>query len=118
MKEFLFKCPAKIVYGIHAAQNLKGILTELQAAKIFIVTDKVLEKTQPVIDAINKLREDGFTCTVFSDTVVDPSIEVVDAAAKSLKESKSDAVIAIGGGSSIDTTKAMSMLVTNEGSVR
>lgn len=118
MKEFLFKCPAKIVYGIHAAQNLKGILTELQAAKIFIVTDKVLEKTQPVIDAINKLREDGFTCTVFSDTVVDPSIEVVDAAAKSLKESKSDAVIAIGGGSSIDTAKAMSMLVTNEGSVR
>ncbi len=47
-----------------------------------------------------------------------PPIEAVDEAAQILKDSGANGVVAVGGGSSIDTSKAMSMLVTNEGSVR
>ncbi len=118
MKDFLFKVPTKLIFGENAALRMKDIFDSLSARKIFIVTGKTIEKTPSFIAMVEKLREDGFACQVFSDTVADPPVEVVDEAAKALKESGADAVLAAGGGSSIDAAKAMSMLITNEGSVR
>lgn len=118
MKNFLFKAPTKLNFGVGASLKLKPLLEPLGVKKVFIVTDKVLEKTPPVIAMIEQLSADGYETQVFSDTVADPPIEVVDAAAEILKKSSADIVIAVGGGSSIDTAKSMCMLVTNEGSVR
>jgi alcohol dehydrogenase class IV len=55
---------------------------------------------------------------VFSDTVPDPTTAVVETGASRLAEGDFDSLIAIGGGSSIDTTKAMSVLVANGGKMR
>lgn len=118
MNKFLFKCPTKIVFGINGALELDSLLTPMGFKKVFVVTDKVIVSTPSFLALVEKLKSDGFECTVFSDTVADPPIEVCDAAAEILKNSKSDVVIAVGGGSTIDTAKAMCMLVTNEGSVR
>ena len=118
MKDFRFKCPAKLVFGAGSSLKISELLNELGYKKVFIVTDKMIERTDAFIAFHEKLVADGFLCQVFSDTVADPPIEVVDAAAGVLKSSKADVVIAVGGGSSIDTAKSMSMLVHNEGSVR
>lgn len=118
MKDFMFKAPTKLVFGENTALQMKGILNSFKVRKVFIVTDKVIEKTPSFITFAEKLKEDGFVCQIFSDTVADPPIEVVDAASEVLKKSEAEMVIAVGGGSSIDTAKAMCMLMTNEGSIR
>lgn len=118
MKDFTFKAFTRIIFGVNATLELKELLESMKLKKLFIVTDPVLEKTPPLIAMCKKLKEQDFEVMVFSETEPDPSIEVVDAAAQILKKSQADAVIAIGGGSSIDTAKAMCMLATNEGSVR
>jgi len=118
MKDFLFKAPTKIKFGVNATQNLSELLSPLQAHKLFLVTDKVIEKTPSFQAMLDKLMQDGYKCVVYSDIIVDPPIEVIDTAAGVLKKSESDLVLAVGGGSTIDTAKAISMLVTNEGSVK
>ena len=118
MNNFIFKCPTKVVFGVNQALNLDSILAPQKWKKIFIVTDKVIEATLTFQAIVEKLEADGYECFVYSDTVADPPIEVCDKAAEVLKKSNSDAVLAIGGGSSIDTAKAMGMLATNEGSIR
>lgn len=118
MKDFMFKAFTRIIFGVNASLELKELLESMKFNKLFIVTDHVLEKTPPFIAMCNKLKEQNFELTIFSETEPDPSIEVVDAAADILRNSQAEAVIAVGGGSSIDTAKAMCMLVTNDGSVK
>lgn len=118
MKDFMFKSPTKLIFGMNGALQIKGILENLSVKKVFIVTGKIIEKTPSFGTFIHKLEEDGFNCHIFSDTEADPSIEAVDAAAEVLKERGADAVIAVGGGSPIDMAKAICMLMTNEGSIR
>jgi len=118
MNSFIFKCQTKIVFGINAALNLDGIFAPQGWKKIFMVTDKVIEATQSFQAVVDKLSADGYECIIYADTVADPPIEICNQSADILKASKCDAVVAIGGGSAIDTAKAMCMLATNEGSVK
>lgn len=118
MKDFLFKMPTKIVFGVNKALKIGDIIKDLGMKKVFIVTDKFLKSTECVQNLVNSLISQGFEVTVFTDIVPEPPIEVVNKAADILKESDSDVVIAVGGGSTIDICKAMCMLKNNEGSIK
>lgn len=118
MKDFLFKMPTKIVFGVNKALKIGDIIKDLGMKKVFIVTDKFLKSTECVQNLVNSLISQGFEVTVFTDIVPEPPIEVVNEAADILKESDSDVVIAVGGGSTIDICKAMCMLKNNEGSIK
>jgi len=86
--------------------------------KPFFVTGKHVGKTDEFAKIIASLEEKGYSVQLFTDTQPDPPIDVCDAAAQVLKDSDCDVCVAVGGGSVIDTAKAMCMLVTNEGSVK
>ena len=118
MKDFIFKMPTKIIFGENAARKLKDTLTAYNMKKVFVITDKIIEGLPPFKAVIETLKEDAFQVFIYSDTETDPSIEAIDRAVEVIKTSKTDGIIAIGGGSTIDTAKAISMLMTNEGSVR
>ena len=64
------------------------------------------------------LDQAGIPWRVFSDTVADPTTAVVEAGTRRLAEDGYDSLVAIGGGSSIDTAKAMSVLAANGGQMR
>lgn len=118
VKNFTFAAPTRVVFGSGAAGHLHELCESLGAKKVFVAADPNLVATPAVRGLITSLEEHGFPCTVFSDIVAEPPIEVVDAAADILKESGCDVIIAVGGGSSIDISKAMAMLMNNPGSVR
>ena len=98
--------------------ELKDILTSYGITKVMIVTDPGIAGTESFQKLIQKLDADEVDYVLFDRAEADPPIEAVDEAAQILKDSGANGVVAVGGGSSIDTSKAMSMLVTNEGSVR
>lgn len=118
MKSFLFKSPTKVKFGAGAALELAAILEELGAKNPMVVSGPNVSKTACFQGATDALIQKGYEPVLYLKTVVDPPIEEVDAGAAFLRSSGCDAVIAIGGGSPIDTAKAMCMLARNEGSVR
>jgi len=118
MKDFSFKMPTRVHFGNGAVQNLATICKDLGAKKILVLTDPVIATT-PILEAVKAaLDSDGIAYEVYSDTRPDPSIGMVDGTVKVLKESGADAIVAVGGGSPIDLSKAVAMLATNEGSVK
>ena len=118
MKDYIFKLPTKIIFGEGASLNVKPVLEQYGIKKVMVVTDEGIAGTQGFKDFVGGLDSQKIDYVLFTNAVADPPIEAVDEAKEILVKSGADGVIAVGGGSSIDTSKAMCMLVTNEGSVR
>ncbi len=118
MKDFVFRMPAKIKYGVGISGSIAAVCAEYGAKKVFVVTDSMIIKTN-ILDAIKESFEKAnMPYEIYSDIVPDPAIETVDAIADVLRKSGADTVVAVGGGSPIDAAKSICMLQTNEGSVR
>ena len=118
MKDFVFRMPAKIRFGIGISRSIANICSEFGAKKVFVVTDSMIIKTN-ILDPIKESFEmAGMPYEIYSDIVPDPAIETVDVIAEVLRKSGADIVVAVGGGSPIDAAKSICMLQTNEGSIR
>lgn len=119
MKDFIFKMPAKVRFGVGMTQNLGKLLKEeLGFKKVFVATDRGIVAAGILDKVTAGLEAGGMEYQVYSDLIPDPTIEIVDEVAGILRNSGADAVVAVGGGSPIDTAKAMCMLQTHEGSIR
>jgi choline dehydrogenase len=79
-----------------------------------LVTDRGVEAAGLVAKAMEHLGE----CVVFSDVVPNPDIELVGRASATYRENGCDGLVALGGGSSMDTAKAVGVEVVHGGSIR
>ncbi|HYP36822.1 MAG TPA: iron-containing alcohol dehydrogenase [Stellaceae bacterium] len=110
--------PRLMAVGGGALAELPAMLRRLGLANPLIVTDPFLARSGHLERATAQLERDGVPWTVFSDTVADPTTAVVETGTRRLAEGGFDSLVAIGGGSSIDTAKAMSILAANGGQMR
>jgi alcohol dehydrogenase class IV len=110
--------PRLMAVGGGALAELPSMLAQLGLAKPLIVTDPFLVSSGHLEQATAHLDRSQVPWTVFSDTVPDPTTAVIEIGAASLAEGDFDSLIAIGGGSSIDTAKAVSVLFANGGQMR
>ena len=106
MNEFMIK--TKIFTG----QNCLKKLTELSIKKACIICDPYMKESRKVDQITGILEESGAVYQVFSEVIPDPTIEVVTKAVENICEFLPDTVIAFGGGSAIDTAKAVSYIYT------
>lgn len=93
----------------HIIEEVKG--RELK--KAFVCSDPDLIKfnvTKKVTDLLEKF---GFEYEIYSEIKANPTIENVQTGVEAFKKSGADYIIAIGGGSSIDTAKAIGIIATN-----
>lgn len=81
--------------------------------KALIVTDKDLVKFGVVNKVTDLLKENNLAFEIFDDVKANPTINVVLQGIEKFNESKADYIIAIGGGSSIDTAKAIGIIINN-----
>lgn len=81
--------------------------------KVVVVTDKDLIKFDVATKVTSLLDQAAIDYMVYDEIVPNPTIENVKAGVIFVKEAKADAIIAIGGGSPIDTAKAIGMIVNN-----
>ena len=100
--------PVKVRFGEGRALTLPDVLAEVGASKVFLMVDEGIEKFNPAAKAcMDKLASaPGITVTTFEKPAGEPTIEMVDDATKALLASGAEAVVALGGGSVIDTAKA------------
>lgn len=110
---FQFYNPVKILAGNNALESLPAELLSLKLKKPLIVTDKGIKKVGLIDHVINAFKETNFTLSIIYDDVPqDSSTIIVNEIAKTYTEQKCDSLIAIGGGSVIDSTKAANVLIT------
>ncbi|MEO6698879.1 MAG: iron-containing alcohol dehydrogenase, partial [Paraperlucidibaca sp.] len=111
-----FFCPVKVIAGHAALEHIPFELDILGAKHPMIITDKGVRAVGLLkhIEAAFAAADTNIS-TIFDDVPPDSSIETVHAAAKVYNESGCDAIIAVGGGSVIDTCKAVNILVSEGG---
>ncbi|MBQ1947881.1 MAG: lactaldehyde reductase [Clostridia bacterium] len=100
----------------HGSGAIKEIATETKARgfkKAFVCSDADLIQFGVTKKVLDVLEEAKIAYTVYSDIKPNPTIENVQNGVAEFKKAEADYIIAIGGGSSIDTAKAIGIIITN-----
>lgn len=100
----------------HGAGAVKEIVTEAKAngfTKAFVASDPDLVKFGVTAKVTDLLGEANIPYEVYSNIQPNPPIENVTAGVEAFKASGADFIVAIGGGSSMDTSKAIGIIITN-----
>ena len=105
--------PRDVVFGIGASSKLPGLLPR-GVRRVLLVSGKHAADAEAKAIA-GDLTASGRETRIFADTMAEPSPGAVDKAANAIREWDADAVVAIGGGSVIDTAKAAAALARLEG---
>jgi alcohol dehydrogenase len=102
-----------VLVGANSALQLCGTISQLGKKHVLIVTDGVL-MSLGVIQAYEvELEKLGIKTSIFSGVKPDPNFKVVEEGLALLKSAGCDSVLAIGGGSTIDTAKVIALAATN-----
>ncbi len=111
-----FHCPVKVIAGQAALEHLPYELTGIASSRPMIVTDPGVRAAGLLDPVTTACQESDVTIAAIYDQVpADSSTEVVREIAQLYRKHECDALIAIGGGSSIDTAKAVNILVSEGG---
>jgi alcohol dehydrogenase class IV len=102
--------PRLMLIGGDAVAQVADLLGKLRLAHPLVVTDPFMVKSGLVEHVLEPLRAARIAHGVFSDTVSDPSDTVVAAGVAAMRAAPYDCLIGFGGGSPIDTAKAMTIL--------
>jgi alcohol dehydrogenase class IV len=114
----LITTPRLLSIGGGALGELPALMARLGLKHPLIVTDPFIAKSGILDKATSLLAGARIGWAVFQDTVSDPTTEVIGIGVEKLHEAPYDSLIAIGGGSPIDTAKGMSVLHANGGQMR
>src|SRR3954468_19525151 len=110
--------PKLMLIGGGSIARVADVLGRLGVRRPLVVTDPYMRDSGAISRLTDPLSQAGIPFEVFADTVPDPTTDVVYAGAKILAEGGFDGMIALGGGSTIDTAKAMGVMAANPGKMR
>ncbi|MCA1055702.1 iron-containing alcohol dehydrogenase [Rossellomorea aquimaris] len=117
MEEFAsFRVPQTVLYGRDAFVNV-GKEAASRGKKVLIVSDKVMDRLGYVKKCRRYLLEQGVGSAVYLGVDSEPTDRYVEESLQLLKDEGCEAVISLGGGSCIDTAKAIVVLAANGGSI-
>lgn len=105
--------PPTIKIGSGAFLDIPAIVSRLNCRRPLIVTDSFIVSLGLVEKLSRRLSEAALEAGIFAETVPDPTDKVVEAGVRAFQAGSYDSLISIGGGSPIDTAKAIGMLVAN-----
>lgn len=92
---------------LNHVSDVPELLQKLKVKSVLLVTDKFLYESGAVSGLTSQLEKEGITCVVYSETCPNPTILNVEAARTLYVEGNCEALIAFGGGSSMDCAKAV-----------
>ena len=101
MKEFEVK--TKIYFG----ENALARLGDLKTDRVFLVADPFTVSSGLIDYVLEPLKKNGISYSIFSKVVADPPLDVVIAGVKEALACKGKYIVAVGGGSAMDTSKAI-----------
>lgn len=111
MNEFVAN--KRLIYGKDSLIQLPSLFSWYSVKKAFFV---VYSEKAPIVSKVcGCLEKAGIEVFIYAGIRAEPDVDTVDSAVSICKENKCDSVIALGGGSVIDTAKMVAMVCTNGG---
>jgi len=118
MKAFEYFQPTRIVFGAGRISEVGGLVAEFGKRCLLATVDE--EKFAPLKPTFDKakasLAEAGVEVAHFQGVIPNPTTDSITEGARMAEEFKADVVLGVGGGSSMDTAKAIAVEATHEGS--
>mgnify|MGYP005910779191 FL=1 len=100
-------------HGAGAIKEIPGELARRGYKKVFVCTDPDLVKFGVAAKVTDLLDEAGIAYSVYSDIKPNPTIQNVTDGVEAFKAAEADSIVTIGGGSAMDTAKAIGVIITN-----
>jgi alcohol dehydrogenase len=116
MKNFNYLQPTEIVFGKGRLAEC-GSITAKYGNKVLLVTVPVFDAIKPMVNkTIKILQESGLKVTHFDGVIPNPTTESITQGADLAKKYGANVIVGLGGGSSMDTAKAIAVETVHEGS--
>jgi alcohol dehydrogenase class IV len=116
-RPFEFRVPQTIHVGVGCHERVFAEAARIGGGNVLVITDANVRATPAAGKVIEQLSGAGILRGVFSDVPGEPTTTEVEKGLAALRGAKADTVVAIGGGSVIDTAKAVATMATNDGSI-
>jgi len=108
-----FEVPTVMKHGLGAVKHLPGELAALGIKKPLIVTDAGVVKAGILEQVLTPLKEAGVACEIYDEVTFNPPLKTVAEGTGRYLRTECDGLIAVGGGSSMDTAKAMGVEIVH-----
>jgi alcohol dehydrogenase class IV len=112
-----FAVTTRVLSGAGAVAEIGPTLAAQDHKNILIVTDQGIVGAGLLAPVTQSVQDAGVAVSVFADVKADPEESIVDAVVAAYRDSESDGLLAVGGGSSLDVAKAAGVVVANGGAV-
>jgi alcohol dehydrogenase class IV len=109
--------PPDIQVGGGVSERAGELARGIGLSRVLVVTDPVMVDSGVAGGVTERLEAEGIATATFSDIRGEPTTDYVDAGVATLREHEADGVLAVGGGSPLDTAKAISVMATNDGAL-
>jgi len=113
MAEYQIQHMTPVLFGEGAAKQTGAKLKEFGCTKVIFIYDQGIKKTGIAEPIIASVEAAGIKTCRFEGVLPDPADDMIDTAGELARKEQVDGVVAIGGGSSMDTSKAVNLLLTN-----
>ncbi|PWG61526.1 iron-containing alcohol dehydrogenase [Sediminicurvatus halobius] len=117
-RPFSYELPTRLEFGIGLTARLGDFAGSLGGSKALVITDPGLIAAGVVDRVTTALDRGAIGYTVFSDVESEPDARGVEASVERYRAEGCDVIVAVGGGSALDTGKAVSAMLTNPGHIR
>lgn len=114
-RSFVF--PPVVKHGVGAVRAVAEEVRTLGLSRPLIVTDKGVASSGALERVMDLLREAGIAYEVFDEVIANPPVATVAAGTRMYRERECDGLIGLGGGSAMDTAKAIGVEVTHGGTI-
>ena len=118
MRPFDFHSRTRLIFGEGAFERLGELASELRFQRTLLVADKGILACGYVEQATRILTKSGITVFTFHDFDSNPNTTMIDAGREFAAALEIDSLIGLGGGSSMDTAKAINFLLTSGGAMQ
>lgn len=109
--------PTRIIFETNSSSKLGELLEKENKKNVLVVTDKGVLNAGLLNPMLESLGRSNINYGVFDEVEPNPKSSTIRKGVQKLSESNFDAIIGFGGGSSIDTAKAVAVIATNEGEI-
>lgn len=116
--EIRFPKLPQFLIGAGVYKKIGGHAARLGIKKAQVIADPAMEKLGKTAEIQKILSDSGVRSVIYTGVEPDPPVNSIERAARFYKDNKCDGLIAVGGGSSIDTTKATAVRVSQTGLLR
>ena len=113
----MFSLPTSVHFGNGKSREIGALLRERGCKRVFLIYDKGVKAAGLTEDILESLKKKRLAVEEYDGVLPNPPDYQVEEAAQKARSFKADAIVALGGGSSMDTAKAVNILLTNPGPI-